>query len=171
MQFGERSLEAKEPTSSSKTSPAGGDGYTAEQHLVAAIKELRRQETANQTYLERMLIAMSSPFKITTKPCDAERTATLKCYERLLQPSEGRSSGSAPLAVSAGEQQDMWKLPLYQCYEPALVYQRCVEHDTLSQHLALVALFEERSKREKVVFEASEAAASAGGPTTQSGLV
>lgn len=136
--------------------------YTPEQHLVASVTEFKKLEEGNQSYLERMYKTLSSPFKVSAKPCEADRLAVLRCYEDLFggggskhennsNSGDGRnetggggsssSSGVSGPAAAVGAN-DMWKLPLHSCHAPAMRYEQCVESVTLGEHLALASSFE-----------------------------
>lgn len=126
--------------------------YTPEQHLVAAVGEFKKLEGNNQSYIERMYKTLSSPFKISTKPCEANRLEVLRCYEeifRATKPDGGEassaahsSSGDAPSPAVTLD--GLWQMPLHNCHAAAKLYEQCVEKRTLAEHLALASSFESK---------------------------
>lgn len=164
------SFSSKKPAAK----PQDGDGYDDEQHLVAAVSEFKKVESSTQTMVDQLYQRLASPFQITTKPCEASRAAVLQCYQQLhggataggsgdvsasssIPTREGdalaqQRSSSGPAVSGSG----VWlSTPYQQCYEAAMAYNQCVEKDTLSKHLALVAAFEQRGAQQQMVHKAA----------------
>lgn len=133
--------------------PAQGDEYDDEQHLVAAVSEFKKVDASAQNMVDLLYQRLASPFRITSKPCESNRTAVLQCYQQL-QSSSGDSTASGPSPSSAAD--DAWlSVPYQRCYEVAMAYHQCVEKETLSKHLALAASFEQRGAQQKLVHQAA----------------
>lgn len=134
------------------------DGYTDEQHFVAAVSEFKKLESANQSMIDLLYRKMASPFHISTKPCEAYRAAVLQCYQQLPATTASTSNESDTNSRSIASQEDgtTWTtVPYHRCYAEAMAYQRCVEKDTLSSHLAMAAAFEERGAQQMVIQRAA----------------
>ncbi|CCW64886.1 unnamed protein product [Phytomonas sp. EM1] len=106
--------------------------YTPEQHLVAAVSEFKRLESANLEQMERLYASLQSPFKLSAKPCEEARAKVLKCYEAII--NKGNANGGTPK-----DGKDWEMLPLHDCFPSALEYRQCVEAISLSQHAALAS--------------------------------
>lgn len=133
----------------SKVPPAAAEeesDYTPEQHLVAAVAEFKKLESANQSYMERMYTTLSSPFKISAKPCESYRLEVLRCYEKLFdrKVDEGARGEPASPPSPPPTMDSIWRLPLHHCHAAAKEYEQCVESRTLAEHLALASSFEAR---------------------------
>ncbi|CAJ1012011.1 hypothetical protein Q4I28_007324 [Leishmania naiffi] len=147
---------------------AQGDEYDDEQRLVAAVSEFKKVEASSQTMVDQLHQRLESPFKVTTKPCEASRAAVLQCYQQLQSSSAVTTSNAASStspapppstrsdSKSTGTAPDeaWFSIPYQRCYEAALAYRQCVE-DTLAKHLALVAAFEQRGCQQKVGHQAA----------------
>lgn len=136
---------------SKKVEPVDDGEYTPQQHLVAAVTEFKKLEASNQTHFERMYTRLASPFKVSTKPCEADRAAVLQCYKRVLRGTADTGEGVPPGDVTPT--MPVWQLPLQECYAKALHFQQCVSRDALQRHLELSASFEEKrlAAQDKVV--------------------
>lgn len=142
----------------SASKPQDGDGYDDEQHLVAAVSEFKKVESATQAMVDQLYQRLSSPFQISTKPCESGRAAVLQCYQQLHSSAatSGDSGASAPSPSTAPADGDAWlSTPYQQCYEAAMAYNQCVEKDTLSKHLVLVGTFEQRGAQQQMVHKAA----------------
>lgn len=142
---------------------------TAEQHLIAAVTQFKKLETENQSEMEKLFSALSSPFKISNKACEAQRAQVLQCFQAMISSvrttssdndsnarsdahvssSEcGSSSSVAPdkSAIPALTHAEALRLPIHKCYEAAVNYQRCVDKSVLAEHAALSSRFRKESQ-------------------------
>ncbi|KAK7194665.1 hypothetical protein NESM_000385400 [Novymonas esmeraldas] len=141
------------------SSKSQDDGYDDEQHLVAAASEFKKAEATNQAMVDQLYQCLASPFQITTKPCESNRTTVLQCYQQLQSSSAAGPQQTNARGDGTGRDrvvEDAWLATPYQrCYDAAIAYSQCVEKDTLSKHLALVAAFEQRGAQQKIVHQAA----------------
>ncbi|KAH9597403.1 hypothetical protein LSM04_003869 [Trypanosoma melophagium] len=140
------------------------DDYTPQELLTAATLEYKKLEATNQSSMERMYGALSSPFKIAERPCEAQRTAVLHCFEKIrgttgnsVQGNENGPGNVAEMTVGSNINSNVPITtsefpPVHNCYDSVLLYESCVLEKSLAQHHSLVASFEARHvKNEKVV--------------------
>lgn len=124
--------------------------YTEEQHLIAAVGEYKKLEDANQKSMEMMYGSLQSPFKISGKPCEMQRVAVVKCYERVRDASAAAKDANS--AAGGGSSSDIANdmfPPLQACYGLTKEYDKCVQVDALAHHTALAAAFDARHSRKE----------------------
>ncbi|RNF15191.1 uncharacterized protein Tco025E_05640 [Trypanosoma conorhini] len=150
------------------------DDYTPQERLTAAALEYKKLEAHNQSSIEHMYSALSSPFKVANKPCEVPRAAVLRCFEGILgnagngtdedtvRPAEvtAQSSGDGKhnAAEGAASVPPTPRFPsVHRCYDVVLQYESCVLEKTLARHHSLLVDFEARQGQEMKLAE--EAAA------------
>ncbi|RNF05175.1 hypothetical protein TraAM80_04747 [Trypanosoma rangeli] len=158
------------------------DNYTPEERLTAAALEYKKLEAQNQSSIERMYGALSSPFKVSSKPCEVSRAAVLRCFEEILgKKGDGNDEGSVnPTEATAysssngngnGNAKDNGAggvasfpptsrfPPVHRCYDVVLQYESCVLDKALAQHHSLLVDFEARQQGEMQLAKEAEASA------------
>ncbi|ESL09400.1 hypothetical protein TRSC58_02877 [Trypanosoma rangeli SC58] len=154
------------------------DNYTPQERLTAAALEYKKLEAQNQSSIERMYGALSSPFKVAGKPCEVPRAAVLRCFEEILgKPGDGDDEGSVnpaeATAHSSGNSNGKNNgadgvasfpptsrfPPVHRCYDVVLQYESCVLDKALAQHHSLLVDFEARQQGEMQLAKEAEAGA------------
>ncbi|EAN84748.1 hypothetical protein C3747_62g197 [Trypanosoma cruzi] len=149
----------------SKKAAKEKDEYTPQERLTAAALEYKKLEGHNQSSIERMYGALSSPFRVSNKPCEVPRAAVLRCFEEILGKTNSGENGSTDnltettvvgRSISGGNNADGRVLlssdsrfpSVHRCYDAVLQYESCVVEKTLAQHHSLLAEFEARQLQE-----------------------
>ncbi|KEG07576.1 hypothetical protein DQ04_09381020 [Trypanosoma grayi] len=172
------------------------DDYTPQELLTAAAVEYKKLEAANQTAIERMYGALSSPFKVSNKPCEVPRSAVLRCFEKMMGTVSNSSGGGGDGRTATSE--DVANLtataavngsnsgtdssssndgsapissmsefpPVHHCYEVVREYETCVLGKSLAQHNSLLAAFESRRLHEAEVSGEEATAARVAAPAS-----
>ncbi|CAD2214589.1 hypothetical protein AGDE_01624 [Angomonas deanei] len=105
------------------------DDYTPEQHLVAGISEYNKLEGANQSQVQAMYNTLTSPFKITQKPCEAMAEEVVQCYQREIKGENNHNNNNENV---------------YRCYALVNNYKSCVE-EKLKEHAGWSSTFAEKN--------------------------
>ncbi|KAG8343040.1 hypothetical protein ERJ75_000757900 [Trypanosoma vivax] len=142
--------------------------YTPQELLTAIVMEHKKLEAANQSNMDRMYGALTSPFKPGDKPCEVLRVDTVRCFEEMI----GKTRVGGTLIQSGGSDKTVSSMnrqigysggsasredgifpirrdfpPVHHCYDSVLRYETCVLEKTLSQHNSMLASFEVRRLR------------------------